>query len=145
MIEKKIWFDMDGTIADLYGVNEWLAKLNANDPSPYTEAKPLLRMATLARVLNRLNREGYEIGIISWTAMDSTEAYAEAVEAAKRDWLKAHLPSVNFTTIAIVDYGTPKHEIGQGYLFDDNAEIRADWGEGAYTPEEIIEVLKGLH
>lgn len=145
MNEKKIWFDMDGTIADLYGVSEWLPKLRASDPSPYVEAKPLLNMATLARVLNRLCREGYEIGIISWTAVNATKDYAEAVAEIKKEWLKAHLPSVNFTAIEIVNYGTPKHEIGQGYLFDDNAEIRAEWGEGAYTPEEIIEVLKSLH
>ena len=24
MTTKQIWFDMDGTIADLYGVNGWL-------------------------------------------------------------------------------------------------------------------------
>ena len=25
-MDKAIWFDMDGTIADLYGVPEWLHK-----------------------------------------------------------------------------------------------------------------------
>ena len=29
----RIWFDMDGTIADLYGVEDWLPKLRAYDPS----------------------------------------------------------------------------------------------------------------
>ena len=35
---KQIWFDMDGTLADLYGVENWLEKLRASDPSPYAEA-----------------------------------------------------------------------------------------------------------
>ena len=59
-MKKIINFDMDGTIADLYGVDNWLAKLNASDPSPYIEAKPLLNLSTLARRLNKLLRDGYE-------------------------------------------------------------------------------------
>ena len=34
MNEKAIWFDMDGTIADLYGDPDWLAKLRAYNPAP---------------------------------------------------------------------------------------------------------------
>ena len=29
-----IWFDMDGTIANLYGVENWLPMLRAYDPTP---------------------------------------------------------------------------------------------------------------
>jgi 5'(3')-deoxyribonucleotidase len=143
-MKKIINFDMDGTIADLYGVDNWLAKLQASDPSPYIEAKPLLNLSTLARRLNKLLRAGYEVKVISWTAMNATPAYNEAVENAKREWLKAHLPSVNFTAIEIVDYGTPKHEISEGILFDDNEEIRADWGEGAFDVDNILGVLGSL-
>ena len=32
---RTIWFDMDGTIANLYGVDNWLDKLHASDASPY--------------------------------------------------------------------------------------------------------------
>ena len=35
---KEIVFDMDGTIADLYGVENWLPKLRAYDPTPYQTA-----------------------------------------------------------------------------------------------------------
>ena len=143
-MKKIINFDMDGTIADLYGVDNWLAKLQASDPSPYIEAKPLLNLSTLARRLNKLLREGYEVKVISWTAMNATPAYNEAVETAKREWLKNHLPSVNFTAINIVDYGTPKHEISEGILFDDNAQVRADWGEGAFDVDNILGVLGTL-
>ena len=37
-----ICFDMDGTIADLYGVQNWLEMLQAENPQPYRQAKPLL-------------------------------------------------------------------------------------------------------
>ena len=50
-------FDMDGTIADLYGMENWLECLNNEDTTPYEVAKPLLRLATLARVLNNLQKE----------------------------------------------------------------------------------------
>lgn len=33
-MEKKIWFDMDGTIANLYGDPNWLEKIRAYDASP---------------------------------------------------------------------------------------------------------------
>ena len=44
----KIWFDMDGTIANLYGVDGWLSALNAFDPSPYEIAKPLVNLSFVA-------------------------------------------------------------------------------------------------
>ena len=54
----KIWFDMDGTIADLYGVKNWLDRLRAYDPKPYEEAEPLCSMKALAKLLNALQRRG---------------------------------------------------------------------------------------
>ena len=73
-MEKKIWFDMDGTIADLYGDPDWLAKLIAYNPEPYAKAMPLLNMSLLARYLNKLQKQGYEICIVSWLSKNSTEA-----------------------------------------------------------------------
>ena len=35
---KMIVFDMDGTIADLYGVEGWLEMLEAENAAPYVEA-----------------------------------------------------------------------------------------------------------
>ena len=63
---KKIYFDMDGTIADLYGVDGWLTDLMAGNPRPYAEAKPLVNMSRLARRLNLLQKAGYEIGVCRW-------------------------------------------------------------------------------
>lgn len=37
----KICFDMDGTIADLYGVENWFEYLTAENVKPYKIAKPL--------------------------------------------------------------------------------------------------------
>lgn len=140
----KIYFDMDGTIADLYGVEGWLDYLINGNPFPYANAKPLVNMNRLARRLNTLQREGNEICIISWLSKTSTAEYDELVTRAKLAWLEKHLASVRFDEIHIVAYGTPKHTIGQGILFDDEAHNREGWGEGAYTPEKIFEVLRAI-
>ena len=142
----RIYFDMDGTIANLYGVENWLPKLRASDASPYEEAGVMLNMSLLARYLNKLQRAGYEIGIISWTSKGGTEKYNRAVEIAKLNWLHDHLKSVSFDEIYIVDYGTPKQDFADedDILFDDNEEIRNDWTGEAYEPSEILSILSGL-
>ena len=71
----KICFDMDGTIADLYGVENWLEYLIAENVKPYEAAKPLVNMSALARRLNTLQRKGYEIGVISWTSKNGSAEY----------------------------------------------------------------------
>lgn len=143
-MRKEIWFDMDGTIADLYGVDGWLEMLIDSDPTPYEIARPLLRMATLARLLNRLQREGWEIGIVSWLSKSGTETYNRAVTEAKREWLAKHLKSVRFDYIDILPYGTPKEVGRNGILFDDEERNRTNWNEIAYDVSEIIEILKAL-
>lgn len=142
-----IWFDMDGTIADLYGVENWLDYLLSANAYPYENAKPLIRLNSLARVLNRLQKQGYEIGIISWLAKNSNENYDEAVTIAKRKWLKNHLASVMFNSINIVKYGTPKEAFAKtenDILFDDEAKNRENWTGKAFDVDNIINILKNL-
>ena len=139
-----IFFDMDGTIADLYGVEDWLPKLRASDPSPYAEARPLVNLSRLARLLNRLTADGYTVNVISWLSKSGTPEYNEAVTTAKLGWLAKHLPSVQFTKIEIVPYGTPKQTLGSGILFDDEEPNRTAWGDGAHSETEIFDILKSL-
>ena len=142
-----IFFDMDGTIADLYGVENWLDYLIASDTLPYAVAKPLLRLSSLARVLNRLQREGYRIGVISWLSKSGTEEYNNAVTETKKNWLKKHLASVHFDEINIVKYGTPKQVFARtenDILFDDEEKNRNNWTGKAFDVNAILEILKGM-
>ena len=146
-MKPTIWFDQDGTLCKLYDVPNWLAKLRASDPSPYEEAEVMLNMSILARYLNKLQKLGYQIGIISWTSKGGTERYNRAVEVAKLNWLHDHLRSVSFDEIYIVEYGTPKEQYAKSekdILFDDNEEIRQEWTGEAYEPSEILSILSGL-
>lgn len=141
----KIWFDMDGTIADLYAVDGWIEDLRAENTRPYECARVLHNMAHLARLLNKAQKNGHEIGIISWTAKNGKPEYNRAVEIAKKAWLKKHLPSVRWDAIKVVEYGTNKYiACGGGILFDDESGNREVWGAGAYEPKKIIEILKKI-
>jgi len=137
-------FDMDGTIADLYGVENWLEYLLAEDTTPYAVATPLVRLATLARRLNTLQRNGYEIAVISWLSKSGTEEYNRAVTEVKMAWLKKHLPSVEWNEIHIVPYGTPKQNFCKtplDVLFDDEERNRNNWTGRAYDVQNILEIL----
>ena len=143
----KIWFDMDGTIADLYGVDGWLDYLINSDVYPYANAKPMLHLSTLARMLNQLQRKGYEIGIISWLSKSGTDEYNQAVTDTKIKWLKKHLASVQFNAIHIVKYGTPKEIFSTSendILFDDEEKNRQNWNGKAFDVDNILGILKNL-
>ena len=141
---NKIWFDMDGTLCALYEVSGWLDMLRAYDPTPYANAKPMVNMSALARLLHKAQRMGYEVGVISWLSKCSNSEYDMAVTEVKVEWLRKHLPSVVWDEVKIVAYGTPKHELCEGILFDDEEHNRKAWGEGAYEPSEIMEILRNL-
>ena len=142
-----IYFDMDGTIADLYGVDGWLADLEAKRTRPYDEAKVMHNMSALARAIHKAQENGIQVGIISWLSKTATAEYNEAVTIAKRKWLQKHLKSVQFDEIHIVPYGTPKSTVAtaMGILFDDEERNRLEWNRGeAYAPEKIFEILKKI-
>lgn len=140
---KRIWFDMDGTIANLYAVDGWLEYLMNEDVYPYAQAETLLHFSSFARKLNQLRKLGWKIGIISWTAKNGRAEYNNAVAITKRDWLAKHLPSVTWDDIKIVPYGTNKWQAcGDGILFDDEEKNRNDWKNMcAFEPSTIMEIL----
>ena len=135
---------MDGTIANLYAVENWLNMLRAYDPTPYAQAEPMLNMSAFARLLHKAQRLGYEICIISWLSKEPTAEYDIAVTNAKLEWLKIHLPSVEWNEIHIVPYGTPKQNFCKtplDVLFDDEERNRVNWTGKAYDVQNILEIL----
>lgn len=143
----KINFDMDGTIANLYGVQNWLEMLIAEDTTPYAKAAPMVNMSALARRLHTLQRAGYEIGVISWLSKSGGLEYNERVAEVKREWLAKHLPSVQWDSVIIVPYGTPKELFcgtTEDILFDDEERNRESWTGVAYDVGNILEILKGI-
>ena len=141
MISKMICFDMDGTIADLYAIPNWLTKLRAEDASPYAEAAPMWDMEKLRDILLKLISKGWEIRVISWLSKDSTEEYKETVRQAKREWLTRYdFPA---DKVHLVAYGTTKADCVRriaeaAILVDDNEKVRNGWHLG-----ETIDPMNG--
>ena len=140
---KAIYLDLDGTIADLYSVQDWEPKLRACDPSPYNEAKPMYNMRVLNTILEEIAAKGITIGVISWLAMGSTKEYDKQVRKAKKDWIAQHLPAA--TEIHLIKYGYSKKKaakIKDSILIDDNADVRAAWkGDTVDATENILHTL----
>lgn len=146
---KVLVFDMDGTIANLYGVENWLADLRAENPRPYKVAKPMYDMDVLASILGLLRFNGWKIVVTSWLSMGSTKAYDEEVRKAKKEWLaKYQFPA---DEIHLVKYGTTKANCtrnlgGYQVLVDDNEKVRKGWhlGDTINANENILEKLVDL-
>ena len=130
---KALVFDMDGTIADLQGVDGWLEDLRAENPRPYIEAKPLYNMLILNEILKLFQNMGWKIIVTSWLAKNSTKEYDEKVREAKKRWLAENgFPA---DEIHIVKYGTTKADCtrkmgGYQILVDDNETVRKGWKLG---------------
>lgn len=146
---RAVYFDMDGTIANFYGVDGWLSSLEKHETKPYREARPLINMRELGFQIKRLQNLGYTVGIISWLSKTGTEEYNNRVVKTKKDWLKRHLGSVHFDEIHIVKYGTPKYLFGNGILFDDEERNRKEWFQAneenfAFDVNNILNILKAV-
>lgn len=143
---KAIYFDMDGTVADLYGVDGWMEMLHAEDTTPYEIAAPLYDMDYLNALLCEFIMRGITIGVITWGAMDGSKEYGRATRKAKKNWLDYWMPCVE--EYHCVKYGTPKKSAAKfkdSILVDDNAAVRAGWKgttlDANYDICELLEIL----
>lgn len=129
LTDKAIYFDMDGTIADLYGIDNWLDKLIAHDPSPYYEALPLVDPEILWTFCSKAAADGYRIGIVSWLSKQCPVSYAKEIIGAKMAWADEILPV--FDEIVLAPFGIPKSTIVQvqqnAVLIDDEEGNRNEW------------------
>ena len=148
-MRKVIVFDMDGTIADFYGVEGWLDDLHASNPRPYKIAKPLVDMVVLNELLKLLKAQGWTICVTSWLANGSSRDFDKLVRIAKINWLAKY--DFPYDEIHLVKYGTTKanctrHHKGYQILVDDNADVRKGWnlGHTINANEDILSALAEL-
>lgn len=144
-MEKILVFDMDGTIADLYGVENWLPMLRAEDSTPYAIAKPLYDMDVLNTIIESLRMLGWKIAVTTWGAKNASFSYDRTVAAIKKSWLESY--DFPFDYFFFQKYGTSKNEAtedfsGRQILIDDNEDVRNHWnGETIDARLDIIESL----
>lgn len=150
---RMIVWDMDGTIADLYGVEGWLEKLRSENPLPYEIAKPLWDMERLANIIRGLQAIGVEQRIVTWLSMNSSEEYKTATRRAKKEWLEQF--NFPFDHFHGVQYGATKADSVRKFLaddetailIDDSAKVRKGWHLGETvdpTEIDIIDFLEAL-
>jgi hypothetical protein len=149
MMNKTSVFDMDGTIANFYGVVGWLDYLKESNPTPYIVAEPLYNMEELRTVLEMLKLFGWRIVVTSWLAKDSSKEFDKEVRQAKLDWLDTF--NFPYDEIHLVKYGTTKANCtrklgGYQIIVDDNESVRNGWSLGATIDanEDILPYLYKL-
>lgn len=118
---KKLYFDMDGTICDLYAVPDWLSLLKARAVEPYYRAKPMISPSNMLKL-----SYSYELHVITWTAKNATTSYHNRIADAKKNWLIAHYGDI-FKSINIIPHGTSKADYCRdGLLIDDDLTVLED-------------------
>ena len=149
---KKIYFDMDGTVADLYGREGWHMALRTEQAGLFKNLEPLHDMDELKVICEELITNGWEIGIITWLPIGATKEYQEICTAEKIEWANRYMPYV--TEIFAQVYGTPKHTAPERkakiqVLVDDNDEVREIWKtpkqrKAIDAKDNMLEKLKEL-
>ena len=111
------------------------------------KAQVMLNMSALARQLNKLQKVGHKIIIISWASKNCSDKYKNEIQKAKIEWLKKHLPSVTWDEINIVHYGINKSKFANNsddILFDDEKKNRDAWIGKAYDEKNILKILRQI-
>lgn len=147
---RMIVWDMDGTMADLYGVDGWLEMLRNENPLPYEIAKPLWDMERLANIIRGLQAIGVEQRIVTWLSMDSSEEYKREVRVAKKEWLE-HF-DFPFDHFHGVQYGATKADSVRKFLaddetailIDDSAKVRKGWHLGETVDPTEVDIIDFL-
>ena len=146
---KTLVFDMDGTIADLYAVTDWLENIIAENVRPYAIAEPIYNMNKLVNVINRLKENGWRVAIVSWTSKHGSKEYNKAVRKVKKKWLDRY--NFPYDELHVIKYGTPKSYCmkktgGFQILFDDEELNRKAWRNGSTVNanKDIYKILKNM-
>lgn len=149
---KKIYFDMDGTVYDLYGMENWLEMLRNEEKGAFTLGNALVDMVALKEVCLKLIAKGYQIGIITWLPMGASLEYCEICTKEKREWAEKNMPYIS--EFYALEYGVPKQyaparRAAEMWLVDDNKEVREMWvtekqRKAIDATENIINALVAL-
>jgi len=134
MKKINVYLDMDGTIADLYGIKDWLPRLRNEDKTIFIECAPLI---TEEELLKCFPADKYEIRILSMTPKDASKEYCKDVVKQKDSWLNAYFPTL--TKRIYRKYGHNKNLKGSAnaILIDDSEPIRNSWKGTALNPAEM--------
>lgn len=72
MKKIKIYLDMDGTIADLYGRKTWLKDLRTEKKNTFLSLEPMISQERLLKIFPQ---DRYDIRILSMTPLGASKEY----------------------------------------------------------------------
>lgn len=131
---RTVYFDMDGTLADLYGVHDVFKRLDNNDASVYIEAAPIPKYVEM---LKEFKNMGYMVGIITagsrfppGTPDDVRDKMNEDTAEAKQQWLQEQGLSSYIDSFQFIPYGVSKYEVAEdktAILVDDDDRVLSTW------------------
>lgn len=126
-MNKVVYFDMDGTIADLYGVSNCFKRLDNMDATVYSEAKPIDKYINM---LKEFHTMGYKVIILSALGMVSSKRFDKDTIRNKGIWLDTYVGK-EYIDERIYIPNTKHKELyqlfGKGILVDDDDRVLMNW------------------
>lgn len=152
----KVYFDLDGTLYDLYGMPNWLEMLQNEQEGVFLKGSAIKTFDNLVIPVHSFLLDiGVQFGVISWLPMQASPEYEEICRREKLQWIEQNLPFVS--EIAIIPYGTPKQNAirkraQKMYLIDDNIEVCKIWDTNkqrksihVYETFSVIDALEQIY
>lgn len=132
MKKTTVYFDLDGTLFDLYGKTNWLDFLENEKSGIFIEGNfmPNIEIGKLLELISKLLSYGVNFEVITWLPKQASKNYEEICEKEKRIWVEKNLPFIK--KINCQSYGIPKQKAinkkaSRMILIDDNEDICRNW------------------
>lgn len=138
-----IYLDLDGTVYDLYNIEQWEEKLRAEQPNMYNQNRPLFT-PRIHIIVSALLRFGVKFHVITKLSKTATKNYAELTSEEKRSWVRNNLPFVsNVSTIPYADHKSNyiRRKDEENILIDDSEYECNDWTGTAYRANGNVEEI----
>ena len=123
-MSKLVYFDMDGTISDLYGVSNIF--MDSLDASVYYEAKPINKYIDM---LKEFHNMGYKVIILSCLGMISEKQFDIDTINNKNRWLDEYVGDKYIDERIYLPYTKHKEQYitEYGILVDDDDKVLMNW------------------
>ena len=141
-----IWFDLDGTLYDLYNQPSWLEMLNNENGKVYSCGNSLVDVSEFSLIVTELKKQGYKFGVITWLSRDCSRKYGNSIRYHKLKWLNETFPNL-FDVVHIVKYGTDKSKFvtsENDILFDDDENVCEQWENSGHKCYRLLDSRNSL-
>lgn len=130
-----VYVDMDGSIADLYGQENWLARLRKEEKGLFLSCAP---MVTEEKLLSLFPTDKYDVRVLSMTPLGASKEYCAQVVAEKNQWLDRYFPHLEKRIFKPYGHNKNLKNSAHAILIDDSEVIRKNFRGIALNPIDIF-------